>query len=90
MPFSFRLDPETEARIRRLSKATGRSKSAIVREAVTQYGAEPPSPALADPSALDRLQPFVGVIATSVEYSTDTHKKYRAALTRKVRGRRSR
>ena len=90
MPFSVRLDPETEARIRRLSRATGRSKSAIVREAVVQYGVEQVSPAPADPSALDRLQPFVGVIATSGQYSTDTHEKYRAALTRNVRGRRSR
>ena len=37
MPFSLRLDRDTEAIIRRLSAATGRSKSAVVREAVALY-----------------------------------------------------
>ena len=37
MPFSLRLDPETEAKIRKLTLATGRTKSQVVREAVAQY-----------------------------------------------------
>ncbi len=38
MPFSLRLDAGTEALLRRLAKAQGRSKSAVVREAVEHYG----------------------------------------------------
>ena len=37
MPFSLRLDPDTEAKIRRLSAAMGRSKSEVVREAVARF-----------------------------------------------------
>jgi predicted DNA-binding protein len=87
MPFSLRLDPETEAALRRLTRSTGRSKSAIVREAVAHYGEEPPAEPAAE-TALDRLRPFVGIVATGGQYSTDTHAKYRAALQRKHRGRR--
>jgi predicted transcriptional regulator len=43
MPFSLRLDPDTEARIRRLADDTGQSRSAAVREAVARYAAERPS-----------------------------------------------
>ncbi|MSO82486.1 MAG: CopG family transcriptional regulator [Acidobacteria bacterium] len=38
MPFSLRLDPDTEAKIRKLTAATGRSKSEVVREAVAIPG----------------------------------------------------
>jgi predicted DNA-binding protein len=91
MAISFRLDPETEAKIRRLVKQTGRSKSAIVREAMAQYVAAADSTiGVVDRTALDRLRPFVGVVSTASQGSTDTHAKYRAALERKHRGRRSR
>ena len=91
MPFSLRLDPETETKIRRLARASGCSKSAVVREAMTQYGAGKPSEAGGEPSVLDRLQPFIGVVATGgANLSTDTHAKYRASLTRTRRGRRTR
>jgi predicted DNA-binding protein len=91
MAISFRLDPETEAKIRRLVKQTGRSKSALVREAMAQYVAAADSAVRSvDRTALDRLRPFVGIVATETQGSTDTHRKYRAALERKHRGRRSR
>ena len=89
MPFSFRLDPETEARIRRLAKTTGRSRSAVVRDAMAQYVAATVAEAKFDRTVLDRVRPFVGVISTGQELSTDTHLKYRRALERKHRGRRS-
>jgi hypothetical protein len=41
MPFSLRLDPDTEAKIRRLAVSSGRSKSQVVREAVARYAADP-------------------------------------------------
>jgi Arc/MetJ-type ribon-helix-helix transcriptional regulator len=88
MPFSFRLDPETEAKIRRLTATTGRSKSEVVREAVAQYA---PDAGTAGESAYDRLKPFVGVIGTGgAQYSGDTHAQYRALLQRKRRARRAR
>ena len=91
MPFSFRLDPETEAKIRRLTATTGRSKSEVVREAVAQYAPDAGAVGTAGESAYDRLKPFVGVIGTGgAQYSGDTHAKYRALLQRKRRARRSR
>ena len=89
MPFSVRLDPATETRIRRIAVATGRSRSAVVREAVAQYGAERDPAAKSGQSAFDRLRPFIGVISTGgAQSSRDTHAKYRALLNRTHRGRR--
>ena len=91
MPFSFRLDSETEARIRRLAATTGRSRSEVVREAVARYATDRESGAAASGSAFDRLKPFVGVVRTGgADYSKDTHAKYRAVLKRKHRARRPR
>jgi hypothetical protein len=92
MPFSLRLDPETERKIRRLAQATGRSRSAVVRDAMAQYDVDRREPAdQAPPSVLDRLRPLVGIVATGgAHYSSDTHEKYRAKLARPVRGRRAR
>jgi hypothetical protein len=91
MPFSVRLDSETEAKIRRLTVATGRSKSAVVRDAVAQYAPDPDAPAAPGASAFDRLMPFIGIIKTGgANYSRHTHAKYRALLRRKHGVRRSR
>ena len=86
MPFSVRLDPETEAKIRHLVRVTGRSKSDVIREAVAHY-----EPGVDDrsgsASAFDRVRPFLGVVATGgAQYSTDTHAKYRARLRPARRG----
>jgi hypothetical protein len=90
MPFSLRLDPDTEALIRRLAKAQGRSRSAVVREAVEHYG-DREQPAQDDSrTALDIVAPFVGVVATGGQLSEDTHAKYRASLRRKASARRPR
>ena len=89
MPFSLRLDPETEATIRKLTAATGRSRSAVIREAVARYAAERDAVA-AERSPFDRLAPFVGLIDTGgADYSVDTHTKYRTGLARSRRARRS-
>ena len=91
MPFSLRLDSKTEAKIKRLSAATGRSKSEVVREAVAQYAPDGHSPATAGPSAFDRLKPFIGTVSTGgAHYSTDTHTKHRQLLQRRHRVRRPR
>ena len=90
MPFSLRLDPETEALIRRLAKAQGRSRSAVVREAVEHYGARETREADVARTALDAVAPFVGIVSTGGQLSDDTHAKYRASLRRKASARRSR
>jgi hypothetical protein len=91
MPFSVRLDFQTEAKIRRLTVATGRSKSAVVRDAVAQYAPDRGALAAHGESAFDRLTPFIGIIKTGgANYSKHTHVKYRALLKRKHRARRAR
>ncbi len=91
MPFSLRLDPDTEARIRRLSAKTGQTRSAVVREAVAQYSIGEESRASAGESAFDRVQPFAGIVGTGgANLSTDTHARYRALLRRKHRAQRPR
>jgi hypothetical protein len=91
MPFSLRLDPETEAKIRRLSAVKGRSKSEVVRDAVAQYEPEFDTPPERGESAFDRLKPYVGIVRTGgANYSRHTHAKYRALLQRQRRGTRSR
>jgi hypothetical protein len=85
MPFSLRLDPETERLLRKLAKSSTRSKSAVVREAVAAYDAANEVPGAR--SALDRVRPFVGIIDTSAQNSTDTHAKYRQAVQQKHRAR---
>ncbi len=91
MPFSLRLDPETEAKIRQLTAATGRSKSEVVREAVAKYAPERDAAPAPGESAFDRLKPFIGVVGTGgAHYSKRTHVKYRELLRRKHRARRPR
>lgn len=90
MAMSLRLDAETEEQIRRLAKTTGRSKSAVLREALAQYAAAHIKE-VKHRSALDRLRPYIGVVSSGgANFSVDTHEKYRAALIEKYRGRRSR
>jgi len=91
MPFSLRLDPETEAKLRKLVSSTGLSKANVVREAVVRYAADTDALRTQSTSAFDRLRPFVGVIGTGgANYSSDTHTKYRARLRQKHRATRSR
>ena len=91
MPFSIRLDPDTEARIRRLMAATGRSKATVLREAITRYSAEWERETTAPLTALDRLRPYVGVVDSGgAQYSRDTHHKYRDALAQQRRAARPR
>ena len=89
MPFSLRLDPDTEATLRRLATATRRSKSEVLRDAVAQYS---PDRRVGAPgtSVFDRMKPFIGVVSTGgANSSRDTHAKYRALLRQKRRARRS-
>jgi hypothetical protein len=84
MPMSVRLDPGTEALLRRLAKAAGKSRSWVVREAVTVYAsAGPPRRKPADV-----LAPFIGAGATGrIDLSQDTGQRY-VDLIRAQSGRR--
>jgi hypothetical protein len=91
MPFSLRLDPETEAIIRRLSVGTARSKSQVVRDAVAHYAAERHLPDAGEQSTFARLKAFIGTISTGgANYSKNTHRKYRDLIRQKHRARRAR
>jgi predicted DNA-binding protein len=91
MAFSLRLDPETERMIRRYADATGRTKGAVVREALELFIAAEVQQAKFTRTTLDRLRPYVGSITSGgAQLSTDTHEKYRDALIRKTRVRSSR
>ena len=73
MPMSVRLDPETEALLRRMAKAAGRSRSWVVREAVTAYAAA----GLRRRKPADALAPFIGAGATGrTDLSDDTGQRY--------------
>jgi hypothetical protein len=92
MPFSFRLDPLTAAKIRRLARTLGQSRASVVREAVVRYGVdELAGSKKPGESALDRLGAHVGIISTGgAQLSTNTHAKYAAVLRETHRARRSR
>jgi len=90
MPFSLRLDPKTEARIRDLARQTGWSKANVVREAVAQYRADPPA-SESEPTLYERLKPYIGVVSSGRrDGSKNTHEIVRAIVKRKIRERRSR
>lgn len=88
MPFSLRLDRDTEDKIRRLGATLGRSKSAVIRDAVAKYAAVHDVPS--DQCAFDRLKPFIGIVSTGgANLSKRTHEAYRAILKQKHRARRA-
>jgi len=88
MAFSFRLDRETEARLRQLARRKGWSKAAVVREALEVYGAAAgPAGERRSSSVFDRLEAYAGVITTEgAQLSDRTHDKHRALVHRKHRG----
>jgi hypothetical protein len=91
MPFSLRLDPATRARIHRLTVLTAWSQADVVRAAVSHYAELREAESVSTDSAFDRLRAFIGAVGSGgARHSTDTHAKYRAALQRKRRARRSR
>lgn len=91
MPFSLRLDEETERLIARLASTTGRSKSQVVREAVAAYGEEHERRTAETPSAYETLKHVIGVVDTGGRHLSErTGQRFREVLEAKARGRRSR
>lgn len=80
MPLSIRLDPNTRAALERVAKATGRSRSDIVREALSQHlkQLEVETPKR---SAYDRLAKCIGAVDSGHgELSRNTGRRFRAML----------
>jgi predicted transcriptional regulator len=87
MPMSVRLDRETEARIRRMARLAGRSKSWVVREAVAAYSVS----ASATRTPYEALARFVGAGETGeTDLSDRTGERFAELAAKKARARRSR
>lgn len=87
MAISVRLDPETEALLRQLARASGRSKSWVVREAVAAYSAS--APAVRTP--YEALAPFIGAGGTGqTDLSERTGERFADIVQMKARARRAR
>ncbi len=61
MPTSVRLDKNTEAVVNRLARKTGKTKSAVIREAIARLASEQ-SAAPSGASAYELLEPYIGCI----------------------------
>jgi hypothetical protein len=87
MAISVRLDPKTEALLRQLARASGRSKSWVVREAVAAYSANAPDVR----TPYEALAPFIGAGGTgATDLSERTGERFADGVQAKARARRSR
>lgn len=81
---SVRLDPETEALIRRLARVAGRTKSWVIREAVAVYAGVTP----AGRPPYDALAPFIGAGGTGqTNLSEQTGQQFGRLVQRAARAR---
>lgn len=91
MPFSVRLDPETEALIERLAKKHRQSRAWVVREAVAKYAVAERD--ATGQSAYEKLKPLIGSVKGGPpDLSEHTGRKFTELLLKKKaeRDRRSR
>ena len=87
MAISVRLDPETEALIRRMARTAGRSKSWVVVEAVAAYALNAPR----NRTPFEALAPFIGAGATGqTDLSERTGERFTDLVQTQARARRSR
>lgn len=87
MPFSVRLDPETEALIARLAKRHRQSRAWVVREAVAKYAVDERS----EQSLYERMKPYIGIVSGGDPHlSENTGKRFTELVKAKARARRSR
>jgi predicted DNA-binding protein len=74
MPTSVRLDPETEALLRRLARARGRTKSEIIRDALHRLATVPFD--VAQPASLYlAVEDLVGIADDGPEDLAEQHKR---------------
>ena len=82
MPTSVRLDAETETLLRRLARASGRTKSEVIREALHCLAAE--TSKVNEPQSLyDAIEDLVGIADDGPEDLAERHKeRFREKLRR--------
>lgn len=84
MPTSVRLDPETEALLRRLARSSGRTKSEVIREALHRMAAG--SAEVAEPqSVYHAIEDLVGIADGPEDLAEDHKKRFREKLDRRRR-----
>jgi len=75
MPTSVRLDPETEALLRRLARSSGRTKSEVIREALQRMAAG--AVEAAEPASLyEAIADLVGIADDGPEDLSEQHKQH--------------
>jgi len=83
---TVRLDAKSEAALKRLSVRRGQTKSEVIRDAIARLAEEES----AQPSAYQRLQPFIGVVNEGdPQLSEETGKRLRELLENRQRARHS-
>jgi Arc/MetJ-type ribon-helix-helix transcriptional regulator len=91
MPISVRLDERTERVIRRLAKQTGRTKSDVIRQAISTLETQERAVRAGTPTAYDRLAHLIGGPGSGgARLSEATGDKFRALVEGKHRARRPR
>lgn len=83
MPTSVRLDPETEALLKRMARASGRSKSDVIREALHRMSADTQGTSEGG-SLYEAIEDIVGIADAGPDDLAQQHKHYyRDKLERK-------
>jgi len=83
---TVRLDVPTEAALKRLAAQRGQTKSEVIRDAIARLAGED----RAQPSAHDKLRPFVGIVDSGGrQLSTETGRRFRELLEERRRARRA-
>lgn len=92
MPFSIRLDPDTERRIERLAREARQSKAAVVREAIEAYEHRAVTAAAsARATVFDQVAHLVGLFDSGVgDLSEHTGRRFTERLKANHRARRAR
>lgn len=89
MPLSVRLDPETRSALERVARASGQSRSSIIREALARYLATLEAES-EDASAHERLSEFIGCVDSGgSRRSRATGRGFRRLLEERARARRA-
>ncbi len=84
MPISVRLDPETEALLKRLARRSGRTKSDILREALLRLAEEEKTGGQAN-RTYNLISDLIGVASGGPPDLARTHKRaFRQRLSKKA------
>ncbi len=85
MPTSVRLDPKSEAIVRRIAHVTGRTKSEVIREAIAGLADEAASGSRRSPSAYDAVADLIGIARGGPrDLARRADEAFRAALGRRA------